>query len=121
MLEHQFYCLPQSIGVAQLFANVTFEPRPTLFNPIETGGIRRQVDYLSARRCNQLGNPAATMKGGIIHNHLVSWLQHGNQAGFEPSLKHRTVARSLNDDRYTFPLVLAVTPVLFVLLNQISV
>jgi hypothetical protein len=100
--------LAEGDRASEAFADPTFEPSPTLLNPIEVWRIRGQVKQPTANGFDQLSHPTAMMKSGVIQNHHLSWHQCGQQTGFEPRFKHHTITGPGNWKR-SLPLVLTVS------------
>jgi hypothetical protein len=75
LFKNGLYCLTQGISLGSTLANATFEPSPTLFNPVEIWRVRRQIQQAATRSRQQSRNASLMMKGGIIANHDLSGLQ----------------------------------------------
>lgn len=67
-----------------VLAHMLFLKRPSRFDRIEVGGVRRQVDDLDADGRAERTDARVAMSTQVVHHEYIASVQLGEQAAFEP-------------------------------------
>jgi len=65
--------------------------RPSQFNRVEVGRVRRQIDQVCSTRTDQLFQPGDFVSGKIVHEQNVTGLESGDDTLLDIARKHRPV------------------------------